>query len=142
MYSLPDADPLLIHAGSHYAVPGCVAVALAAGLWVVREPENPHLAARHGRPIPGCVVHRSSTPPTPLEVVCQALRCLPPLKALIIAESAVKEELVRLSALRERFPAARERVFLAWWQESAPNQDPSSKRWRAKGAVPAQREPP
>lgn len=112
MYSLPDADPLLIHAGRHYAVPGCVTAALAAGLWVVREPEKPHLAAPHGKPVPGCVVHRSSLPLTPLDVVCQVLRCLSPLEALTIAESAVKKGLVQLPALRERFPAAREKSVL------------------------------
>ncbi|WPU08225.1 hypothetical protein [Pseudarthrobacter oxydans] len=113
MYALPQAEPVLIHAGRHHAVPGCVTAALAAGLWVVREPEKPHLAARHGRPVPGCVVHRSSLPLTPLDFVCQSLRCLPPLEALTIAESAVKKGVVQLPALRERFPAAREKSVLA-----------------------------
>jgi hypothetical protein len=112
MYSLPDADPLLIHAGRHYAVPGCVTAAVAAGLWVVRIPDRPHLAARHGKPIPGCVVHRSNIPLTPLDVVCQSLRCRPPIEGLTIAESAVKMGLVQLQPLRERFPAAREKSVL------------------------------
>lgn len=58
------------------------------------------------------LVHRSSIPLTPLDVVCQSLRCLPPLEALTIAESAVKKGLVQLPALRERFPAAREKSVL------------------------------
>lgn len=112
VYALPDAEPWLIHAGRHHAVPGCVTAALAAGLWVVKGPRTPHLAARHGRPVPGCVVHRSSVPLTHMDVVCQSLRCLPPLEGLTIAESAVKKGLVQLPALRERFPAVREKAVL------------------------------
>jgi hypothetical protein len=110
VYALPDADPLLIHAGRHHAVPGCVTAAAAAGLWVIRDPDKPHLAARHGHPVSGCVVHRSGLPLTALDIVCQSLRCLPPLEGLAIAESAVKKGLVRLPALREQFPAAREKA--------------------------------
>jgi hypothetical protein len=112
VYALPDADPLLMHAARHHAVPGCVTAAAAAGLWVVSTPDVPHLAARHGRRIPGCVVHRGSVPPTYLDVVCQALRCLPPLDGLVIAESAVKKGLIQLPVLRERFPALREKSIL------------------------------
>lgn len=112
VYALPDAAPWRIHAGRHYAVPGCVTAAAEAGLWVVRAPHMPHLAARHGRPIAGCVVHRSNIPLTSLDIVCQTLRCLPPLEALTIAESAVKKGLVQLPALRERFPALREKSIL------------------------------
>lgn len=112
VYALPDADPMVVHAARHHAVPGCVTAALAAGLWVVRVPDMPHLAARHGKHIPGCVVHRSAIPLSPLDVVCQSLRCLPPLEGLTIAESAVKAGLVQLPALRERFPAVREKAIL------------------------------
>ena len=112
VYALPNSDPMLVHAGRHHAVPGCVTAASAAGLWVVRTPGKPHLAARHGRPISGCVVHRGAVPPTHLDVVCQALRCLPPLEGLAIAESAVKKGLVQLPALRERFPAVREQAIV------------------------------
>lgn len=109
VYALPHADPVLIHAARHHAVPGCVTAALAAGLWVVKTPHLPHLAAPHGRPVPGCVVHRSSLPLTHLDVACQALRCLPPLEGLTIAESAVKKGFIQLAVLREQFPAAREK---------------------------------
>ncbi|WP_458781517.1 type IV toxin-antitoxin system AbiEi family antitoxin domain-containing protein [Arthrobacter sp. D3-16] len=112
VYALPDAAPWLIHAGRHHAVPGCVTAAYAAGLWVVQRPDKPHLAARHGRPINGCVVHRSGLPLTHLDIVCQSLRCLPPLEGLTIAESAAKQGLVQLSDLRGRFPAAREKALL------------------------------
>jgi hypothetical protein len=44
-------------------------------------------------------------------MVCQSLRCLPPLEGLTIAESAVKNGLVQLPELRERFPAAREKAI-------------------------------
>lgn len=109
VYAHPQADPGLIHAGRHHAVLGCVSAASAAGLWVVSQPDRPHLAASHGRPIPGCIVHRSRIPLTPLDVVCQSLRCLAPLEGLTIAESAVKNGLIQLPALRERFPAVREK---------------------------------
>lgn len=112
VYALPDADPVLIHAARHHAAPGCVTAALASGLWVVKAPERPHLAARHGRQIPGCVVHRSNLPMTPVDIVCQSLRCLSPLEGLTIAESAVKKGQVQLAALRARFPAAREKAML------------------------------
>lgn len=109
VYAHPQADPVLIHAGRHRAVLGCVSAASAAGLWVVRHPDRTHLAASHGRPIPGCTVHRSKIPLTPLDVVCQSLRCLAPLEGLTIAESAVKNGFIQLPALRERFPAVREK---------------------------------
>jgi hypothetical protein len=112
VYALPGAEPWLVHAGRHHAVRGCVTAAFAAGLWVVKRPDKPHLAARHGRPIEGCVVHRSNVPLTHLDIVCQSLRCLPPLEGLTIAESAVKQGLVQLSDLRARFPAAREKALL------------------------------
>ncbi|MBT2531971.1 hypothetical protein J7E83_07505 [Arthrobacter sp. ISL-48] len=112
VYALPDAEPLLVHAGRHYAVPACVTAAQAAGLWVVKGPGRPHLAAGHGRPIDGCVVHRSNVPLTHLDIVCQSLRCLPPLEGLTIAESAVKRGLVQLPTLREQFPAVREKAVL------------------------------
>lgn len=108
VYALPDADPVAVHAGTYHAVPGCVTAAGKLGLWVVRSPEQPHLTARHGRPVPGCVVHRGALPASVLDVVCQCLRCLPPLEALTIAESAVKRGKVDLEELRLRFPAARE----------------------------------
>ncbi|CAM3199886.1 hypothetical protein PSET11_01866 [Arthrobacter ulcerisalmonis] len=113
IYALPDADPLLRQAARHHAVPGCVTTAQAAELWVVRGAEKPHLAANHGRSIPGCVVHRITGPLTDLDMVCQVLRCLPALEALTIAESAVKRGLVQLSDLRDSFPASRERSLLA-----------------------------
>ena len=109
VYAHPQADPVLIHAGRHHAVLGCVSAASAAGLWVVRRPDRTHLAASHGRPVPGCIVHRSRIPLTPLDIVCQSLRCLAPLEGLAIAESAVKNGLIHLPALRERFPAVREK---------------------------------
>jgi len=112
VYALSDAEPLAVHAGRHHAAPGCVTAAFAAGLWVVKRPGRPHLAARHGRPIAGCVVHRSHLPLTHLDIVCQSLRCLPRLEGLTIAESAVKQGLVQLSDLRGRFPAAREKALL------------------------------
>lgn len=46
-------------------------------------------------------------------MVCQSLRCLPPLEGLAIAESAVKTGLVQLPELREKFPAAREKALRA-----------------------------
>ncbi|WP_224026581.1 type IV toxin-antitoxin system AbiEi family antitoxin domain-containing protein [Arthrobacter sp. NicSoilC5] len=109
VYAQPQADPVLIHAGRHHAVLGCVSAASAAGLWVVRRPDRTHLAASHGRPVSGCIVHRSRIPLTPLDIVCQSLRCLAPLEGLAIAESAVKNGLIQLPALRERFPAVREK---------------------------------
>lgn len=129
VYALPHADPVLIHAARHHAVPACVTAAAAAGLWVVRNPDLPHLAARHGRTIPGCVVHRSGVPLSHVDMVCQSLRCLPPLEGLAIAESAVKAGLVQLPALRERFPAAREKALLALVPGSGPSPAPLSRRW-------------
>ncbi|MDQ0144829.1 MULTISPECIES: hypothetical protein [Pseudarthrobacter] len=58
------------------------------------------------------MVHRSDLPLTPLDVVCQSLRCLPALQGLTIAESAVKKGHIQLAELRARFPAAREKALL------------------------------
>ncbi|MFD5276689.1 type IV toxin-antitoxin system AbiEi family antitoxin domain-containing protein [Pseudarthrobacter sp. NPDC058362] len=42
VYALPDADPLLIHAGRHHAVPGCVT---AAGSGALGSPAAPEAAS-------------------------------------------------------------------------------------------------
>ncbi|HEV7168123.1 MAG TPA: type IV toxin-antitoxin system AbiEi family antitoxin domain-containing protein [Micrococcaceae bacterium] len=108
LYAVPAADPELVLVKRHYGELGCISAATRLGLWVVRDPERPHVAVDHARGVPGCVVHRSSLPLSPADVVCQSLRCLPPLEGLTIAESAVKQGLVRLEPLRERFSGLRD----------------------------------
>lgn len=108
LYAVPAADPELALARLHHGEPGCISAARRLGLWVVRDPVRLHIAVNHARGVPGCVVHRSSLPLSVTDVVCQSLRCLPPLEGLTIAESAVKQGLVRLESLRERFSGLRD----------------------------------
>jgi len=108
LYALPTADPQVVLIKGHFAELGCVSAASRLGLWVVRDPDRPHVAVNHARGVPGCVVHRSPLPLSAIDVVCQSLRCLPPLEGLTIAESAVKTGLVRLEFLRERFAGLRD----------------------------------
>lgn len=113
-FALPDAP------ADHLAAcmtPGsltCLSSARAHGLWLLREPEVPHLLVRCGRQ-GSFVPHRhDGTGRTPrivdvAETVRQAAHCLPALEALVIAESCVAKGLLSVAGMSRAldFPAGR-----------------------------------
>ncbi len=103
IYALPTASALDLHLAKNHAVPGCHSAAIALGLWTVNAPLQPHVAAAHGRPIEGCVVHRHAGPLTVLDIVGQCVRCLPDVEALVVMESAVVLKKCLLSEFRQAF---------------------------------------
>ncbi|GAA4029027.1 hypothetical protein GCM10023063_08540 [Arthrobacter methylotrophus] len=102
VYAVPDANPVLRAIRSLPAEPACVSAAELAGLWVLNSPRCPHVAVPHSRKYEGFLCHRSAAPPTLMDSVVQALRCLPDLDGLVIAESAVVLGRLPLSGLRRR----------------------------------------
>lgn len=116
VYARPGANPTLVAIRSLPAEPACISAAELAGLWVVDGPRLPHVAAPHSRKYPGFVCHRSAAPPTLLDSVVQALRCMSDMEGLVIAESAVAKGKVQLAGLRARLTGrndARERRLLS-----------------------------
>ena len=99
-------------------------------MWGLRDPEEPHLWAPHGRPLSnfrqddttaGTVRHRGSLTGRKrpgayapvLDVILHALRCRPPLEALVIAESAVVKRKLRREDLLSHLPGPRNGPFRA-----------------------------
>ncbi|MCG2624971.1 hypothetical protein LVY72_24080 [Arthrobacter sp. I2-34] len=97
LVALPDADPVVRHALVAGGLITCVSAVKEHGLWGMKDPESLHLWVPHGHPVaaqrhrgylagrrlPGAYV-------PVLDTVLHALRCRPPLEALVIAESAVR----------------------------------------------------
>jgi hypothetical protein len=102
VYAVPGANPRLLAIRSLPAEPACISAAELAGLWVLDIPQFPHVAVPHSRRYEGFVCHRSAAPPTLMDSVVHALRCLPDLDGLVIAESAVVLGRLSLSGLRMR----------------------------------------
>ncbi|UPO78540.1 DUF559 domain-containing protein [Arthrobacter sp. Helios] len=86
----------------------CVSAADVLGWWVLKRPDRLHVCVDSGRGIAGMVAHRGPRLAVRLiaprqQVVVAALRCLPPIEALVITESALAGRQVRLGELREAF---------------------------------------
>ncbi len=109
VYCLPDADPTLVLAASVGADLACISAARIHGLWILRRPTLIHVCVDHGRALEGVFkVHRSTRPPTVLDICVQCMRCLPELEALCIVESAVVMGKVSMLALRRRTTGRRD----------------------------------
>lgn len=116
VYAVPGANPTLLAIRSLPSEPACISAAELSGLWVLDHPQFPHIAVPHSRKYEGFVCHRSAAPPTLMDSVVQALRCLPDLDGLVIAESAVVLGRLQLTALRKRLNGrndARERRLVS-----------------------------
>jgi very-short-patch-repair endonuclease len=118
LYALPTADPRFVHARSTRSLLTCVSAADLYGLWVLVPPgpdARPHLLRATGADRPDAVIHRERrVPPHPTapvaglaDVVLHALRCLPELEALVIAECAVTQKGVPLGFLRGQLTGPR-----------------------------------
>lgn len=109
VYALQGVNSEVTAAVKAGASLGCVSAARFHGLWVHRQ-HGLHLSAPRSVPVRYAEVHRlrqAYGPIVPVEVCLrQVMACLPPVEALVIAESAVVkghltvEELYRLSAGR------------------------------------------
>ncbi|WP_394938192.1 DUF559 domain-containing protein [Psychromicrobium sp. YIM B11713] len=112
-YSLPNADPVLVKvAGLNLSVT-CVSAATYHDLWVLRAPVQIHVVVDKGRHVPDYVMHRGHRNSRQLvapvlDTVVHALRCLPGLEALVIAESAVIKGALDLAELLMMFSGERD----------------------------------
>ena len=102
VYASDDADATLRAIRSLPAEPACVSAAQLAGLWIVRAPDEPHVAVPHSRKYPGFHCHRTPGPPTLLDSVIMAMRCLPEPDGLAIVESAIVLNKISMPAVRAR----------------------------------------
>lgn len=102
-FALPGAEPLDIRLAQHQARRTCFSQAEKMGLWVIKAPDKPHVAAAHGRPVPGCVVHKTSGVPTLFDILRQCVRCGTEVEALAVLESAVVLKHCTIPQLRAAF---------------------------------------
>lgn len=102
-YALPEADALDVNLALHQARRTCFTKAEQLGLWVIKPPLLFHVAAAHGRPIPGCVVHRVSGQQTMLNILRQCVGCGSEVDALAVLESAVVLKHCTIPQLRAEF---------------------------------------
>ncbi|MGA7206620.1 MAG: type IV toxin-antitoxin system AbiEi family antitoxin domain-containing protein [Specibacter sp.] len=102
-YALPDADLLDVRLALYQARRTCLTKAEQLGLWIIRPPEMPHVAAAHGRPVPGCVVHKVKGPQTLMDILRQCIKCGTEVEALAVVESAVVKDLCTIPQLRVAF---------------------------------------
>ena len=108
-YALPDADPLDIHLALYQARRTCFTKAEQLGLWVIKRPLFPHVAAAHGRPISGCVVHKVSGPQTLMDILRQCVKCGSEVDGLAVLESAVVLKHCTIPDLRAEFTRREDR---------------------------------
>ncbi|PYI37329.1 hypothetical protein CVS30_16065 [Arthrobacter psychrolactophilus] len=102
-YALPDADPLDLHLAQFQARRSCLTKAAQLGLWIIRPPSLPHVAAAHGRPILGCVVHKVSGPLSFMDILRQCVKCGSEVDGLVVLESAVVLKKCTILELRAEF---------------------------------------
>ncbi|ALE05141.1 hypothetical protein AL755_06015 [Arthrobacter sp. ERGS1:01] len=102
-YALPGVEALEIYLARNQARLSCMSKVAELGLWLLNEPAAPHVAAAHGHPIPGCVVHRVMGGQTLLDLLRQCVKCGTELEALVIVESAVVKGKCSIGSLREAF---------------------------------------
>ncbi|WP_287928615.1 hypothetical protein [Arthrobacter sp.] len=102
-FALPEADPLDLRLARHQARRTCFTKAEELGLWVIRPKTEPHVAVAHGRPVPGCVVHRVKGELTLMDVLRQCVRCGTQVEALAVLESAVVLKKCTIGQLRSAF---------------------------------------
>jgi very-short-patch-repair endonuclease len=108
-YTLPGAEAAVVVAARLRARLTCCSAARVHGLELLRAPVLPHVAVPRNRPTVSedAVVHRSDVagngPVVPLAAALLAvLRCLPPLDAVVVVDSALRQRAVRVAALRSR----------------------------------------
>jgi very-short-patch-repair endonuclease len=112
--ALPAAAPDFTAAVMANGLLSCVSAADHHGLWRLHAPERLHLLCRHGAAV-GVVIHRGSVvpPESPhpvaglTDTLLHALRCLPPVEAAVMVESALLQGRTGLDYLGQRLPGNR-----------------------------------
>lgn len=112
--ALAGAAPDLVAAVLANGLLSCASAAPHLGVWRLHAPERLHLLCRHGAAA-GVVIHRGSLVPPEFprpvaglsDTLLHALRCLPPVDAAVMVESALSQGRTTLDYLRERLPGNR-----------------------------------
>jgi very-short-patch-repair endonuclease len=112
--ALPGAAPDLVAAVLANGLLCCASAAPHHQLWRLRDPDRLHLLCRHGAAA-GVVIHRGSVVPPEFpkpiagltDTLLHALRCLPPVEAAILVESALLQGRTGLDYLGTRLPGNR-----------------------------------
>ncbi|POH60701.1 type IV toxin-antitoxin system AbiEi family antitoxin domain-containing protein [Arthrobacter glacialis] len=102
-YALPHANPADIWLANHQARRTCLSKVADLGLWLLVEPRQTHVAAAHGRPVAGCLVHRVSGGQSMVNILRQCVQCGTQLEALVVLESAVVKKKCTIGRLRREF---------------------------------------
>lgn len=102
-YALAETSETEVFLAAHQARRTCLSKAADLGLWVLDEPRQLHVAAAHGRPVPGCVVHRVKGGQKLMDILRQCVRCGTELEALAVLESAVVTNKCSINYLRTSF---------------------------------------
>lgn len=111
VYCTPRAVPHWAQLRSQGYDSTCETAARAIGLWVLKGPSALHASYRRtaslpetiihmGKPVVKVVSHKRRFANRVLDIVVSAIRCLPELRALVIAESAVVQGKISLTELR------------------------------------------
>jgi len=103
VFALPNASERDLHLAAHKAYLDCFNRAEQLGLWVLHAPEAIHVATAHGRPVPGCFVHRIRGQLTLWDVLRHCVKCGTDIEALCVMESAVVLKECSLGQLRSNF---------------------------------------
>ena len=112
--ALAGAAPDLVAAVLANGLLCCASAAPHLGLWRLHAPERLHLLCRHGAAA-GVIIHRGSLVPPEFprpvagltDVLLHALRCLPPVDAAVMVESALTQGRTTQDYLRQRLPGNR-----------------------------------
>ncbi|WP_066297213.1 endonuclease domain-containing protein [Arthrobacter luteolus] len=112
-YGLPDCPEELLLAASLSSSLTCASSAEVKGWWLLEKPEHAHVRADRSIQHPGICLHRGRRTrgrliASPVEIIRDAFRCLPPLQALVLAESAVARNAVSLPTLQRTLGRTRD----------------------------------
>lgn len=109
-YALPGLGAMEVLLAQHQAQLSCLSRVTELGLWLLTEPERPHVSVAHGRAVPGCIIHRclpnrQTGHLETIEVLRQVVRCGSELEAFVVLESAVVLKVLSLGELKHAFAA-------------------------------------
>jgi very-short-patch-repair endonuclease len=108
VFAFPDAPSDVVIAAQLGGRLTCASAATRLGLDVLNRPDRAHVAVAHNnsRTHGDAIVHRTGHAPgwlvTVPEALVHALGCLPPVDALVMVDSALREKHARISEVRKR----------------------------------------
>ncbi|MEV8182591.1 hypothetical protein [Specibacter sp. NPDC078692] len=136
-YALSDASPVDVWLAQHQARRTCLSKVADLGLWLLKKPEQIHVAAAHGNKIPGFVVHRAKGGQTLMDILRQCVCCGSELEALVVLESAVVDKQCTIADLRDEFVRRRDtagRAIVAMIDPQSMSITETCGRYHLKGA--------